>query len=225
MWSAIDHSITARFALEPAWYWADEHGLVNQDDQANAAIRWSTLDLNDQYFNPAWCYYPDLMNPDHHRHLPRQPYRTRPCLAETPGRRDHQRALQGRRAPVGGEPGDDDGEGWLVEHHRAGDADADHDGVELTDGLHLGPGHKQDGGGDRPDSHQRPPAVVDVLGASDVIVTMGCGDACPVLAGKRYLDWDIPDPAGRDLPFVRTVRDDIGARVRALIDELTLSTS
>jgi protein-tyrosine-phosphatase len=65
----------------------------------------------------------------------------------------------------------------------------------------------------------------DVLGASDVIVTMGCGDACPVLAGKRYLDWDIPDPAGKDLPFVRTVRDDIDARVRALIDDLTLTTS
>ncbi|WFE53098.1 arsenate reductase ArsC [Micromonospora sp. WMMD1155] len=67
------------------------------------------------------------------------------------------------------------------------------------------------------------PLTPDVLGASDVIVTMGCGDACPVLAGKRYLDWDIPDPAGRDLPFVRTVRDDIDARVRALIDELTLT--
>ncbi|PWR09045.1 phosphatase [Micromonospora acroterricola] len=67
------------------------------------------------------------------------------------------------------------------------------------------------------------PLTPDVLGASDVIVTMGCGDACPVLAGKRYLDWDIPDPAGRDLPFVRTVRDDIDARVRALVDDLTLT--
>jgi protein-tyrosine-phosphatase len=69
------------------------------------------------------------------------------------------------------------------------------------------------------------PLTPDILGASDVIVIMGCGDACPVLAGKRYLDWDIPDPAGQDLLFVRTVRDDIDARVRALIDDLTLTTS
>ena len=67
------------------------------------------------------------------------------------------------------------------------------------------------------------PLTQDVLGAADVIVTMGCGDACPVLSGKRYLDWDILDPAGQDLPVVRTIRNDIDARVRALIDDLTTS--
>jgi protein-tyrosine-phosphatase len=67
------------------------------------------------------------------------------------------------------------------------------------------------------------PLTDDVLRAADVIVTMGCGDACPVLSGKRYLDWEIPDPAGKDLPDVRAIRDDIDARVRALIDELTTS--
>lgn len=61
----------------------------------------------------------------------------------------------------------------------------------------------------------------DALRAADVIVTMGCGDACPVLPGKRYLDWDLPDPAGADLATVRAIRDDIDVRVRQLIDELT----
>jgi protein-tyrosine-phosphatase len=65
------------------------------------------------------------------------------------------------------------------------------------------------------------PLTDDILHAADVIVTMGCGDACPVLPGKRYLDWDIPDPAGGDLATVRAIRDDIDARVRTLIDDLT----
>lgn len=65
------------------------------------------------------------------------------------------------------------------------------------------------------------PVTQQMLADADVIVTMGCGDACPVLPGKRYLDWDIVDPAGADLATVRAVRDDISARVRALIDDLT----
>jgi arsenate reductase len=68
------------------------------------------------------------------------------------------------------------------------------------------------------------PLTDDVLAAADVIVTMGCGDACPVLSGKRYLDWEIPDPAGRDMPAVRVIRDDIDARVRTLIRELTTTS-
>lgn len=65
------------------------------------------------------------------------------------------------------------------------------------------------------------PLTEQALAAADVIVTMGCGDACPVVAGKRYLDWDIPDPAGADLATVRAIRDDIDVRVRHLIEELT----
>ena len=53
--------------------------------------------------------------------------------------------------------------------------------------------------------------------ASDVVVTMGCGDACPVFPGKRYEDWDLPDPAGRPLGEVRPVRDEIERRVRSLV--------
>jgi arsenate reductase (thioredoxin) len=58
------------------------------------------------------------------------------------------------------------------------------------------------------------------LGAADVIVTMGCGDTCPVLPGKRYEDWELSDPAGQPLEFVREVRDSIEARVRDLIARL-----
>ncbi|MGI5243150.1 three-helix bundle dimerization domain-containing protein [Dactylosporangium sp. CA-139066] len=65
------------------------------------------------------------------------------------------------------------------------------------------------------------PLTDEVLHAADVIVTMGCGDACPILTGKRYVDWPIPDPAGQPMPAVRRIRDDIDLRVRALIDELT----
>ena len=58
------------------------------------------------------------------------------------------------------------------------------------------------------------------LGAADVVVTMGCGDTCPVLPGKRYVDWPLDDPAGRGVAEVRPVRDQIEQRVRGLLDEL-----
>ncbi|WP_174532902.1 arsenate reductase ArsC [Micromonospora chalcea] len=60
----------------------------------------------------------------------------------------------------------------------------------------------------------------DAAQASDVIVTMGCGDACPVLPGKRYEDWKLTDPAGQPLDVVRGVRDEIRARVEALLADL-----
>ena len=55
---------------------------------------------------------------------------------------------------------------------------------------------------------------------ADVVVTMGCGDACPYIPGKRYLDWDLPDPKGRPIAEVRALRDDIAARVEALAEDL-----
>lgn len=64
------------------------------------------------------------------------------------------------------------------------------------------------------------PLTDEVARAADVIVTMGCGDACPVHAGTRYLDWELPDPAGRPVEAVRPIIDDIDRRVRALLDEL-----
>lgn len=65
------------------------------------------------------------------------------------------------------------------------------------------------------------PLSDDAVQAADVLVTMGCGDACPYHPGKRYLDWPIDDPAGRPLAGVRVIRDEIDARVRALLAELT----
>jgi arsenate reductase (thioredoxin) len=55
---------------------------------------------------------------------------------------------------------------------------------------------------------------------ADVVVTMGCGDECPFIPGKRYVDWDLPDPAGRPLDEVRVTRDEIAGRVEALVAEL-----
>ncbi|MFM8944206.1 MAG: arsenate reductase ArsC [Actinomycetota bacterium] len=55
---------------------------------------------------------------------------------------------------------------------------------------------------------------------SDVVITMGCGDACPVFPGKRYLDWAVPDPAGQPLEAVRAIRDEIRVRVEQLVSEL-----
>jgi arsenate reductase (thioredoxin) len=64
------------------------------------------------------------------------------------------------------------------------------------------------------------PWADEVVRAADVIVTMGCGDACPVYPGKRYIDWELEDPAGRPLEDVRPIRDDIERRVRGLMSEL-----
>ena len=59
--------------------------------------------------------------------------------------------------------------------------------------------------------------------AADVVITMGCGDTCPVFPGKRYLDWELDDPAGQDLDGVRPIRDEIERRVRTLIAELGIT--
>ena len=64
------------------------------------------------------------------------------------------------------------------------------------------------------------PLTAGKVQAADIVITMGCGDACPVYPGKRYLDWDLPDPAGLPLDQVRPIRDDIQRRVRRLLAEL-----
>jgi len=61
--------------------------------------------------------------------------------------------------------------------------------------------------------------TVDAVEASDVCVTMGCGDTCPIFPGKRYLDWELPDPAGQGVESVRPIRDEIRKRVEELIEE------
>ncbi|MEV6994959.1 arsenate reductase ArsC [Streptomyces sp. NPDC093228] len=62
--------------------------------------------------------------------------------------------------------------------------------------------------------------TVEAVQASDVVITMGCGDTCPVFPGKRYLDWDLADPAGQGVDAVRPIRDEIEKRIRDLIDEI-----
>ncbi len=64
------------------------------------------------------------------------------------------------------------------------------------------------------------PLTDDAVRAADVVITMGCGDACPIYPGKRYLDWDLDDPAGKSLAEVRPIRDEIDRRVRVLLGEM-----
>ncbi|GAB3239140.1 arsenate reductase ArsC [Glycomyces halotolerans] len=64
------------------------------------------------------------------------------------------------------------------------------------------------------------PLTDEAVRASDVVITMGCGDACPIYPGKRYLDWELEDPAGQGLEAVRRIRDDIDRRVQNLLREL-----
>jgi arsenate reductase (thioredoxin) len=69
------------------------------------------------------------------------------------------------------------------------------------------------------------PLTTDAVEAADVVVTMGCGDACPVFPGKSYLDWELEDPSDKDVAAVRRIRDEIDQRVRMLVDELVSATT
>ena len=71
-------------------------------------------------------------------------------------------------------------------------------------------------------SHVSPKLLTDAsVRASEVVITMGCGDACPIYPGKRYEDWDLEDPSGKSLEEVRQIRDEIDARIRRLVEELS----
>jgi protein-tyrosine-phosphatase len=74
-------------------------------------------------------------------------------------------------------------------------------------------------GGDLAEEFPKP-LTDEAVRAADVVITMGCGDACPVYPGKRYEDWTLDDPAGQDLEIVRRIRDEIDVRVRTLVGEL-----
>jgi arsenate reductase (thioredoxin) len=67
------------------------------------------------------------------------------------------------------------------------------------------------------------PWTDEIVRAADVVITMGCGDACPIFPGKRYVNWELPDPAGQSVDAVRPIRDDIEQRVRRLLSELGIS--
>ena len=75
-------------------------------------------------------------------------------------------------------------------------------------------------------SAERPKMLTtDAVKASDVVITMGCGDACPVFPGKRYLDWQLTDPADKGIDAVLPIRDEIDTRVRGLLDELGVAST
>jgi arsenate reductase len=67
--------------------------------------------------------------------------------------------------------------------------------------------------------------TTDLAQWADVVITMGCGDACPVIPGKRYVDWDLPDPSGLPIAEVREIRDDISRRVAVLLESLDRNSS
>jgi protein-tyrosine-phosphatase len=69
------------------------------------------------------------------------------------------------------------------------------------------------------------PWTDEIVRAADVVVTMGCGDACPIFPGTRYIDWDLDDPAGLTVDDVRPIRDEIERRVRGLLAELAVPAS
>ncbi len=74
-------------------------------------------------------------------------------------------------------------------------------------------------------AHEFPkPWTDEIVRAADVVVTMGCGDACPLVPGKRYEDWELADPAGQDVDAVRPIRDEIEQRVRRLLESLGVPT-
>ena len=113
----------------------------------------------------------------------------------------------------------------LLQHHAAGRVDVRSAGSAPADEVNpvvraamaeLG----IDLGGARPRV-----LTADAVNVSDVVVTMGCGDACPVFPGRRYLDWELADPDGKALAEVRAIRDDIDRRVRALLVELIASSA
>ena len=64
------------------------------------------------------------------------------------------------------------------------------------------------------------PMTDESIRAADAVITMGCGDACPIYPGKMYRDWEVEDPAGKDLETVRRIRDDIDERVKRLLEDL-----
>jgi protein-tyrosine-phosphatase len=109
----------------------------------------------------------------------------------------------------------------LLDLHAAGRVRVLSAGSEPADAVH--PAVLEAMAERRVDLHDAVPKRLEdeAVREADVVVTMGCGDACPVYPGKRYEDWELPDPAGKSLEEVRPIRDEIDRRVRSLLAELT----
>jgi arsenate reductase (thioredoxin) len=110
----------------------------------------------------------------------------------------------------------------LLEHHAAGRVRVRSAGTTPSDEIHPNVVEAMAERG-LDVSTARPKGLrEDDVREVDVVITMGCGDACPVVPGTRYLDWDLPDPAGKPIAEVRPIRDDIERRVLDLLRELAL---
>ncbi len=109
----------------------------------------------------------------------------------------------------------------LLDYHARGQVHVRSAGSEPADRLNPAVVHAMAEVGLDLSAELPKPLTDEVARAADVLITMGCGDACPVFPGKRYLDWDLADPAGLPVDAVRAIRDDIDRRVQHLLTELT----
>lgn len=108
----------------------------------------------------------------------------------------------------------------LLHHHAAGAVQVRSAGSAPAETINPGVREVMDEIGLDLSREFPKPLTSDAVESTDVVITMGCGDVCPVFPGTRYLDWELADPAGRSAAEIRPIRDDIDARVRALLAEL-----
>jgi protein-tyrosine-phosphatase len=108
----------------------------------------------------------------------------------------------------------------LLNHHAHGAVEVRSAGSAPANSINPAVGEVMAEVGINLSQEQPKQLTTEAVEASDVVITMGCGDACPVLPGKRYLDWELTDPAGKTPEEIRPIRDEIDARVRGLLDEL-----
>ena len=113
----------------------------------------------------------------------------------------------------------------LLAHHARGAVEVRSAGSEPADRINPAVREVMAEIGIDLSAEQPKKLTVDAVEVSDVVITMGCGDACPVFPGKRYLDWELTDPAGRSVDEIRPIRDEIDARVQALLAELGVATA
>jgi protein-tyrosine-phosphatase len=109
--------------------------------------------------------------------------------------------------------------GWM-RHLAGGRVDVFSGGSEPAEDLNRGAVEAMGEAGIDISAELPQPWADEVIRAADVVVTMGCGDACPLYPGKRYVDWELDDPAGKATDEIRPIRDEIERRVRALMSEL-----
>jgi arsenate reductase (thioredoxin) len=111
----------------------------------------------------------------------------------------------------------------LLAHHAGGAVEVRSAGSEPADAINPAVREVMAELGIDLSAEQPKKLTVDAVEASDVVITMGCGDTCPVFPGRRYLDWELTDPAGKGVDDVRPIRDEIDSRVRALLAELGIT--